>query len=482
METSSSSGTASPRPRRERPSLFRRRAERLLRVKSADKPAIYAQVFDSTDPGNLNYFLEILLSAGIATLGLVLNSPAVVIGAMLISPLMGPILAIGLSFAASDLYLGIRSYVSLMVGVAIAVSFSAALVWILPFQQPTAEILARTAPNLLDLGVALFSGLAGSIVLCRGGGGGGVTALPGVAIAVALMPPLCTVGFGVGSGFDWAIISGAGLLFLTNLAAISFSAFVVFWTVNMDSREVRERVAEAEIERSKDDWMAPIMQRLRFASAIGGVGRVRWRFLMLAFILMLLGRPLLQSLNRVRDEAIARTAVREAVRSLARPEDIVQQQIDLKGQAVNVRLIVAGVVEPAKREAAERELIRRTGRPAEIAVREVAREADVAALRQSFQQPDIPVPQTIEEARLEHFGKVDAAVRELWPAGYGEITFTELGFRARQTLARIAYKAEKPIAEETRAVLQQALQVRLGLPALDVVLDFERVRPPRRRK
>jgi uncharacterized membrane protein len=126
--------------------------------------------------------------------------------------------------------------------VAGAVALSAALVWALPFHSVTNEILARTNPNLLDLGVALLSGLAGSLVLCRGGMGGGVTALPGVAIAVALMPPLCTTGFGVGSGWNWSIVSGAALLFLTNLAAIVTSAFIVFFVVRMDAPAVRDEI------------------------------------------------------------------------------------------------------------------------------------------------------------------------------------------------------------------------------------------------
>ncbi|MGC8792811.1 MAG: DUF389 domain-containing protein [Bryobacteraceae bacterium] len=189
--------------------------EKLLGITAADKRRVDAQIFEATELGSLNYWLELVFSAGIATFGLVLNSPVVVIGAMLISPLMEPIMAAGLGFAAADLYLGVRAALNLVVSVAGAVLFAAFLVWLLPFHAATAEILNRTQPNLLDLGVALFSGLVGSLVVARSPGAGAVTALPGVAIAVALMPPLYTVGFGVGSGFQGDIISGASLLFLT---------------------------------------------------------------------------------------------------------------------------------------------------------------------------------------------------------------------------------------------------------------------------
>ena len=248
---------------------LRERIEQLLKIAPDSKPAVYLEVFNSSEIVSLNYGLELLFSSGIATLGLVLNSPAVVIGAMLISPLMGPILAAGLALASADLYLGIKSLFSILIGVTASVLFSAGLVWLLPFQTATSEILARTQPNLLDLGVALLSGLAGSVVVCRRGEGGGVTALPGVAIAVALMPPLCAVGFGVGSGFTWSIISGAGLLFLTNLAAIIASAFLVFYVVRMDSPDVRTKIDSIVLEGASHDRLYAVLQRTKLATVQG---------------------------------------------------------------------------------------------------------------------------------------------------------------------------------------------------------------------
>src|SRR5665213_1137785 len=206
------------------------RLQTWLRVNPSAKPKVYRQVFETTSINSVSYWLEIFFSAGIATFGLVENSPAVIIGAMLISPLMGPIMASGLALAVGDLYLGIKAVMNLLLSITISIAFSGFLVWLLPFHSATSEIIARTNPNLLDLGIALLSGLAGSVLICRGGGGGGTT-LPGVAIAVALMPPLCVIGFGLGSGPDPEIMGGAGLLFLTNLVAIIASAFLVFLLV-----------------------------------------------------------------------------------------------------------------------------------------------------------------------------------------------------------------------------------------------------------
>ena len=229
-----------------------------LRMDPGAKPEIYRLIFETTEISNLSYWLEIFFSAGIAAFGLVESSPAVIIGAMLISPLMGPIMATGLALAVGDLYLGIKAVLNLLISVTVSIAFSGFLVWLLPFHSPTSEIIARTNPNLLDLGIALLSGLAGSVVLCRGGADG-VTALPGVAIAVALMPPLCAMGFGLGSGVDLEIMGGAGLLFLTNLVAIVASAFLVFFLVGMNAPAVQQ----AMLESRGDESLARLLSTVR---------------------------------------------------------------------------------------------------------------------------------------------------------------------------------------------------------------------------
>lgn len=179
------------------------------------------------------YWAEILFSAGIATLGLILNSPAVIIGAMLISPLMNPIMA-GLALAAGDFILAMRALMNLASSSAAAVAFSTLLVTLLPFREMTAEIASRTHPNTLDLVIALFSGTVGALAVCKSFRGVVPTSLPGVAIAVALMPPLCVTGYGIGVFLTvdrpqgLAILAGGGLLFVTNLVAITFSSMLVF--------------------------------------------------------------------------------------------------------------------------------------------------------------------------------------------------------------------------------------------------------------
>lgn len=168
------------------------------------------------------YMLMCGLSAGIAALGLLQSSTAVVIGAMLISPLMGPIASMGFGFASFD-GRQIRASVKVItVGAAIGILTGILLTWLSPINYATPEIIARTEPTLLDLAVAIFSGIAGAYATVQQKG---ATAI-GVAIATALMPPLATVGYGLGVG-NPTFALGAFLLFLTNLAAIAFSFALV---------------------------------------------------------------------------------------------------------------------------------------------------------------------------------------------------------------------------------------------------------------
>lgn len=190
-------------------------------VAGIDRTAVVAAVEDDAR-WSMRYGFLVILSAGIAVLGLLQSSPAVVIGAMLISPLMGPIIGLGFALAVFDWRDVRRSILALAAGAALAIGFSALVVAVSPLQTVTAEILARTRPNLFDLLVAIFSALAGTYATIRGKG----ATVVGVAIATALMPPLATVGFGLATG-NSAIAFGALALFFTNLLAIALCAAIM---------------------------------------------------------------------------------------------------------------------------------------------------------------------------------------------------------------------------------------------------------------
>ena len=167
--------------------------------------------------------VTLILSIFIASIGLNMNSTAVVIGAMLISPLMGPILATGFGFATLNFTVVKSGILRLSLQITIAVLASALYFYISPVQTVTSELLARTEPNIFDVFIAIFGGLAGIIGQTRKTLD---NVIPGVAIATALMPPLCTAGYGLANG-NWHYFIGAGYLFFINAFFIFFAAFIV---------------------------------------------------------------------------------------------------------------------------------------------------------------------------------------------------------------------------------------------------------------
>lgn len=167
----------------------------------------------------------------VASLGLNLNSPAVIIGAMLISPLMSPILGVGLSISINDRKLLSHSLNNFAIAIVVSLATSALFFAFTPFKGPTPEILARTSPSLLDIMVAFFGGIAGIV---SGSRKEQSNAIPGVAIATALLPPLCVSGYGLVRG-DWSIMFNSFYLFFLNCVFIATATYIVVrWVLRFD--------------------------------------------------------------------------------------------------------------------------------------------------------------------------------------------------------------------------------------------------------
>lgn len=264
--------------------LVRLISGRLRKLVLGDLPAEEAQEvrLHIAEEGELTerYVLMAGLSAGIAILGLLQSSSAVVIGAMLVSPLMGPIAALGFGLASFDGERIFRAARAVGIGALMGVAVGVAITLLSPIRNATPEIVARTAPTLLDLGVALLSGFAGGYATVHRRG---ETAI-GVAIATALMPPLATIGYSIAV---WRLdfVFGATLLFLTNLAAIAF-AFALVTRVRGVARPFRQ---------------VKITRRLVLAGAAA---------------LLVLVTPLAMTLRRVAQEAVAISAARQEIAAL----------------------------------------------------------------------------------------------------------------------------------------------------------------------
>lgn len=165
----------------------------------------------------------LLFAILVASVGLNVNSTAVIIGAMLISPLMGPIVAIGYGAALTELGLIRRGAKNLLLAAVISLAASALYFSLTPLTDAGSELLGRTSPTTWDVLIALFGGAAGAVGITRRERG---NVIPGVAIATALMPPLCTAGYGLATA-HWAYFGGALYLFFINCVFISISTFLV---------------------------------------------------------------------------------------------------------------------------------------------------------------------------------------------------------------------------------------------------------------
>ncbi len=177
----------------------------------------------------------------IASLGLNINSTAVIIGAMLISPLMGPIIGMGLAIGINDFKLLKRSFKNYFIAVIISVVTATFYFLISPFDEAQSELLARTSPTLYDVLIAFCGGAAGIVAICTKGKG---NVLPGVAIATALMPPLCTAGYGIATGHLFYFL-GAFYLFFINTVFICLATYLGVMMLNFKHKK------EIDTERRK---------------------------------------------------------------------------------------------------------------------------------------------------------------------------------------------------------------------------------------
>ena len=188
----------------------------------------------------------LILAIFMASLGLNVNSTAVIIGAMLISPLMGPIMGVGLAVGQSNFELLKRSLKSYFITTAFSVVTATIYFLFTPLNEAQSELLARTSPTIYDVFIALLGGLAGVVALSTRDKG---NVIPGVAIATALMPPLCTAGFGLATG-NLIYFLGAFYLYFINSVFISVATFIGVRVMHFQRKEFVDKAKEKKVRQS----------------------------------------------------------------------------------------------------------------------------------------------------------------------------------------------------------------------------------------
>ena len=474
---------------------FRARIAKLLGVEADNKENLYIELSRGATLYDLVYWLQILFSAGIATLGLVLNSPAVIIGAMLISPLMGPILAAGLALASGDMALGLRSLAKLFLSSVLAIGFAVLLVAILPFREMTDEITARTQPNTLDLVIALFSGAVGSIAVCRDVKGV-ATSIPGVAIAVALMPPLCVAGYGLGLilTFDvqtgWRVASGGGLLFLTNLVAITFTAMIVFLAIRLYTPRVRERAEEWGHQDPESAFILNFISRFPRLEQAREIRNLPIRFLMILIPLIAILIPLTQSFSQLRRE-IAQQKRENVIRQ--QTLDIWQQyfQRTTDGVArstvdkltilekddklnINLRLFDDEPYTASEKNQYVKLVAERLVRPVEsisLSLTEIPTTSVLAALRKNDKDRAMP---TAAELQANLWRQVDAALSSIKLPPNARLLNRQLVTNDTNSLnVKLTYLGEENLAPEAQLAIIEKL--RSNFKDSNATISLERV-------
>jgi uncharacterized hydrophobic protein (TIGR00271 family) len=382
----------------------------LLDLTPRDRSDVLERMFVRRRRDHVSYWLQLLLSVAIATVGLVLGSTAVVIGAMLIAPLMGPIVELGMGLVAGSPVLTLRSFGRMMGSLAAGVGGAALLTVLLPFQEITTEISTRTSPTALDLLLAVFVAVAAAFTTARPGSET-TSAAAGAAIGIALVPPVCVIGFGLGIQ-DAHVARGATLLLLTNLTAILFVSVLFFWTLGFETLDTTAWEDRALAQSRPDGWTRRGVRGLRalFGSRYSRAVRVGLPLMLVGGVFV----PLSRALEQVAWEVRARSAVARILDRALEGSSAVQSQVSVAPGAVTVRLYVVGAADDAARM--ERDLASRIAAATGVVpVVRIVSVPDSEAMRQAAGgREEAPVPPAVDLATLR--ARVGAAVGEAWHA------------------------------------------------------------------
>ncbi|QPH38863.1 TIGR00341 family protein [Pedobacter endophyticus] len=215
-----------------------------LHLDKADEEEVVDYIKRNSDFRGANLW-TLIFAILVASIGLNVNSTAVIIGAMLISPLMGPIMGVGLGVGISDFQLVKKGLRNLMIATLISIAVSALYFWVTPLHEAQSELLSRTTPSLWDVFIAFFGGLAGIVAQTRKEKS---NVIPGVAIATALMPPLCTAGFAIASGNLYYFL-GAIYLYFINSVFICISTYLIVRFLRFAKKHFENAETERKVNR-----------------------------------------------------------------------------------------------------------------------------------------------------------------------------------------------------------------------------------------
>ncbi len=449
-------------------------AAAFIGVSPADRRGVIEAMLGRSTSDVVGYWLQLVLSMGIATLGLAMNSTAVVIGAMLISPLMSPLIELGAGLATGSLLLSFRAGVRTAGSIAVVVFCAAGVTLLLPFHEITPELAARTSPTMLDLFVAVFCALAAVYTTVRQSKDV-MSAAAGTAIGISLVPPLCTAGYGLGVGHV-EVFRGGLLLFTANFAAIIAVATIMILLLGFGQVQVGEFEGEllAATENRRVTHRAARMTRRIVGKRLGML-----RLLVPAVLLVAIMLPLMRALEEVSWQVRVRSEVEDALATV--PGAVVRQSLDVRGGTVRVRLFLVGSANEAQKIAADlrTKIAAFSGREPVVEVIAVPNAAALDAMASQLQTvvatPSTPTPPPPPPAAASYANELEAALARHWPSAAGEVLRLRTEVVATAPLAlnvEITHVAP-PLGAAGAQLLAQAWSA-----ALEVQVDVDAVTLP----
>lgn len=455
-------------------------ATRTLGVGRWDRSTIYLEAAEAATENRLPYWAVLVLSGAIATLGLAIDSSAVVIGAMLVAPLLAPVIGLALALAVGDGRLAVQTAAVVLGSTIAVIAMAAALTALLPFHTITLEISARTRPTTLDLAVAVFSGLVGAVVTVARRSRLSA-AIPGVAISVALIPPLAVAGFGIGIGRG-DLIRGSLLLYGANLAGIVLSGMGVFLLIGMHRKDVLESARRWHRE-GQPHGLAELVDRPAWVRSLG-VFHSAWARvgLVLAFAIAL-GLPLSETLGQIARESRVERSVADAEAALfdvpGRASILGRRIVYGSGGAqVYLRVATTEWFGGAAREDFERRASAAASEPVRLVLEQLpARGEDLDQLRKLFPGPEpitasaAPAPSGLAELLTAARGRLAEAVETLTLPDAASVLATELMTGGGgQVVVGLVYAAPEPLGDQAHEMLRRQLERAVDIDALDLRL------------
>lgn len=386
------------------------------------------------------YTFLLLLANFIALFGLITNSVAVIIGAMLISPLMGPIISFGFAYIASERVLMKQSAVTIVKSLVYVIASAAVLSYLSPLNDITNQILIRTKPNLYDLFIAIFSGLTVAVSFMSKKANG-VTILTGVAIATSIIPPLSVVGFGIGTG-NWSISIGSFLLFFTNFTAI---------------------VATTAL--------SGILFGYNFFHQLKDFNYIKKRLLTVVVIIFVISVPLSYTLKKSIEEVRVRRVINQAVNSIKDASIFNISYSSDKDKILHVQIALASA-RPVTKDIVgklENTIDTKLNIKSSVSVTQVALKEDILKSKTEIVKPvkKVVQPETVKSITSRFYANINKVIRQSSNllAPY-ELDRYSVSVASADRLSIILFiKKDTDCTEEENRMLSNLLRTQYGLNA-----------------